>query len=336
VLATWSVQRLAEQTVAIPVDAGNVGSITRQVAAGAGGVVLFGAQAPADLASSLARLVRNAPSGVVPFIMTDEEGGAVQRMANLVGWIPSARQMAATMTPAEIERLALRIGRGMKAAGVTMDLAPVLDLDAGQGPNARNPDGTRSFSPVAKTATADGLAFATGLRAAGVVPVAKHFPGLGGATGNTDFTAAATVPWSNLQVNGLLPFEAAVRARIPAVMVANASVPGLTNLPASISSAVITTVLRERLGFSGLVITDSLSAVALRDAGYSVPRASVAALAAGADLVVYSADASTVAGLTSQTVRAIVSSVGSGQLSRSRLQNAVLHILGAKQVDLCE
>jgi beta-N-acetylhexosaminidase len=89
VLATWSVQRLAEQTVVIPVDAGNVGAVAGEVAAGAGGVILFGAQAPADLASSLARLVRNAPSGIAPLIMTDEEGGAVQRMANLVGWIPS-------------------------------------------------------------------------------------------------------------------------------------------------------------------------------------------------------------------------------------------------------
>jgi beta-N-acetylhexosaminidase len=289
VLATWSVQRLAEQTVVIPVDAGNVGAVAGEVAAGAGGVILFGAQAPADLASSLARLVRNAPSGIAPLIMTDEEGGAVQRMANLVGWIPSARQMAATMTPAEIQRLALGIGRRMQAAGVTMDLAPVLDLDGGQGPNARDPVGTRSFSPVAKTASADGLAFAAGLRAAGVVSVAKHFPGLGGATGNTDFTAAATLPWSSLQTGGLLPFQAAIRARIPAVMVANASVPGLTNLPASISPAVITTVLCKRLGFSGLVVTDSLSAGALRAAGYSVPRASVHALAAGADMVLYTA-----------------------------------------------
>jgi beta-N-acetylhexosaminidase len=335
VLATWTVTRLAEQTVVIPVDEGDVGAIGAQVAAGAGGVILFGSRAPADLGSALARLVARAPGGIAPFIMTDEEGGVVQRMANLVGPLPSARTMGATMTPAEIQRLALQVGRKMKAAGVTMDLAPVLDLDGGPGPSATNPDGTRSFSPVEQTATAAGLAFAGGLRAAGVVAVVKHFPGLGGSTGNTDTMAASTLPWSTLRGNGLLPFVAAVRAGVPAVMVSNAAVPGLTTLPASVSPIVITTVLRGQLHFSGLVITDSLSAAALPAAGYSIPRASAAALRAGADMVLYNATPSTVAGLTNQVVHAIESAVASGALSRHRLQEAVLHILTAKHVDLC-
>jgi beta-N-acetylhexosaminidase len=334
-LATWSVKRLAEQTVVIPVAEGDVGSAAPEVAAGAGGVILFGAQAPPGLTSSLAQLVRTAAGGVPPLVMADEEGGAVQRMANLVGSIPSAREMAATMTPAQIERLALQAGRRMKAAGVTMDLAPVLDLDGAQGPSATNPVGTRSFSPVAATASADGLAFAAGLEAAGVVPVVKHFPGLGGASANTDVAAASTRPWTNLQAGGLLPFTAAIRAGIPAVMVTNATVPGLTQLPASISPTVITQVLRQQLGFSGLVLTDSLSAGALSDAGYSVPAASVSALAAGADMVLYNADPKTVASLTDQTVLAITAAVGSGKLTRSRLENAVQHILYAKHIDLC-
>jgi beta-N-acetylhexosaminidase len=183
--------------------------------------------------------------------------------------------------------------------------------------------------------SADGLAFSAGLEAAGVVPVVKHFPGLGGATANTDVTPALTVLWSNLQVNGLLPFTAAVRAGVPAVMVTNATVPGLTTLAASIAPAVITQVLRQQLGFAGLVLTDSLSAVALSAVGQSVPKASVDALAAGADMVPYSADPSTVASVMDQTVQAIVSAVGSGELSRSRLENAVLHILDAKHIDLC-
>ncbi len=335
VLATWSVKRLAEQTVVVPIDEDEVGLAAPEVAAGAGGVILFGTQAPPGLTSSLAQLVRNATGGVPPFVMADEEGGAVQRMANLVGSIPSPREMAATMTPAQIERLALQTGRRMRAAGVTMDLAPVLDLDGGQGPNAADPVGTRSFSLAGKTASADGLAFSVGLEEAGVVPVVKHFPGLGGATANTDVSPASTLPWSNLQVNGLLPFTAALHAGVPAVMVTNASIPGLTNLPASISPTVITQLLRHQLGFSGLVLTDSLSAVALSAAGYSVPSASIGALAAGADMVLYNADARSVAILTDQTVQAIVSAVGSDELSKSRLENAVLHILDAKHVDLC-
>lgn len=335
VLATWSVNRLAEQTLVIPVDESNVAAVTSEVTAGAGGVILFGASAPANLAAELQRLAVSAPNHVAPFVMTDEEGGDVQRMANLVGSIPSARQMGATMTPAQINHLASGLARRMRAAGVTMDLAPVLDVDGGQGPNDRDPDGTRSFSADEKVAATDGLAFAAGLRAGGIEAVVKHFPGLGGATGNTDATPAATPPWSTLQRVGLLPFEDAIHANAPAVMIANASVPGLTELPASISSAVITGVLRHQLGYQGLVITDSLSAKALSAIGYSVPAATVAAIEAGADAVLYSADPAKVAALTNETVSALVSAVRSGTLDRSRLVGAVTHILTVKGVDLC-
>lgn len=334
-LATWSISRLAEQTIVVPVPESNVAAVAPEVAAGSGGVILFGASAPAGLAPTLTRLAAGAPGGISPFVMTDEEGGAVQRMANLVGQIPSAREMAATMTPAQIKSLAERAGLRMKAAGITMDLAPVLDLDARPGPSAANPDGSRSFSPSATTATTDGLAFASGLQAAGVIPVVKHFPGLGGARANPDVRPTSTLPWRSLQLNGLLPFQAAVRAGIPAVMVANASVPGLTGLPASISPAVETRLLRTRLGFHGLVLTDSLSAPALSAAGYSVPAASVAALAAGADMVLYNAPTSSVSSLTGQIVAAIRAAVISGRLPRPRLQNAVQHILKAKHISLC-
>jgi len=267
--------------------------------------------------------------------MTDEEGGVVQRMANLVGSIPSARQMGATMTPAQIKELASGLARRMLAAGVTMDLAPVLDVDGGQGPNDRDPDGTRSFSADEKIAAADGLAFAAGLQAGGIVPVVKHFPGLGGATGNTDVTPASTPPWSTLKRVGLLPFEDAVDSQVPAVMIANATVPGLTNLPASISFSAITGVLRDQLGYQGLVITDSLSAAALSAIGYSVPAATVAAIEAGADMVLYNADSDAVASLQNETAAAVVSAVDAGKLDRGQLVTAVTHILAVKHVNLC-
>ena len=144
-----------------------------------------------------------------------------------------------------------------------------------------------------------------------------------------------TLPWSSIERNALLPYQAAVRAGLPAVMVSNASVPGLTALPASLSSTVITGVLRGRLGFSGLVLTDSLSAGAISAAGYSVPRATVAALNAGADLVLFNATSGTVAGLTAQTVTAIVTAVRSGALSMARLLDAATHVLHAKGSNLC-
>ncbi len=334
-LKRWGLRRLAGQTVVVPVEETDVASVAPEVAAGAGGVILFGTSAPSDLGAALARLVKQAPGGVTPLVMTDEEGGAVQRMANLVGALPAPRTMGATMTARQIRRVAHRAGLRMRAAGVTMDLAPVLDLDGRPGPSATNPDGTRSFSPNRRTATADGLAFAAGLEHAGVVPVVKHFPGLGGATANPDVAPAATRPWRALKRRGFRPFAAAVAAGAPAVMVADARVPGLTRKPATLAAAVVHRVLRRRLGFSGLVLTDSLSAVAVRDAGYTVPSAGVQALRAGADMVEYGAAPSEVGPLTRATVRAVVSAVRAGTLSRHRLRDAVLHVLHAKHVRLC-
>lgn len=330
VLSTWSLQRLAAQAVVVPVDESAVGAVAPEVAAGAGGVILFGSSAPADLGASLAALMRGAPDGVAPLVMSDEEGGAIQRLPSLAGRLPSPRQMAATMSAAQIQALAVDTGRRMRAAGVTMDLAPVLDLDGGDGPNAADPDGTRSFSVDASVASADGIAFAAGLQSSGVVPVVKHFPGLGGATGNTDVVAAITQPWSVLQGAGLLPFAAAIHAGVPAVMVGNAGVPGLSALPSSLSPAVIGGVLRGRLGFGGLVMTDSLSAVSVSAAGYSVPAAATAALAAGADMVLFNGDAAAVPSLTAAVVQAIAAGV-----PRPRLEDAALHVLAAKHLTLC-
>lgn len=335
VVAGWSLRRQARQTIVVPVQETAVAAVGTEVAAGVGGVILFGSKAPTDLRARLKALTGQALGGIAPMVMTDEEGGAVQRMANLVGSMPSARTMAATMTPSEVRQLARRVGTRMHDAGVTVDLAPVLDLDNGVGPNASNPDGTRSFNLNSTTATHYGLAFARGLLDAGVVPVVKHFPGLGQATANTDVAAAWTQPWSVLQKHGLLPFTAAVTAGMPAVMTTNARVPGLAPLPASLSWRATHQVLRGQLAFRGLVITDSLSAVAIQAAGFHIPAATVRALVVGADMVLFGAPAGQVADVTHRVVRAIVNAVDSGTLTRARLSGAVVHVLDAKHVSLC-
>jgi len=335
VVAGWSLRRQARQTIVVPVQEIDVAAVDAEVAAGVGGVILFGSKAPADLGTRLKALTRQALDGIAPMVMTDEEGGAVQRMANLVGSMPSARTMAATMTPSEVRQLTRRVGTRMRGAGVTVDLAPVLDLDHGVSPNATDPDGTRSFGLNSAIATRYGLAFARGLLDAGVVPVVKHFPGLGQATANTDVAAAWTQPWSVLRRHGLLPFTGAINAGMPAVMTTNARVPGLTTLPASLSWRATRQVLRRQLGFQGLVVTDSLSAVAVRSAGFHIPGATVRALIVGADMVLFGAPADQVADVTHRTVQAIVNAVGSGTLAGTRLRRAVVHVLQAKHVDLC-
>ncbi len=332
-LASWSVARLATQLVIVPVEEEDIAAAAPAVAQGVGGVLLFGSQAPLGTAASLQSLVRSAPGGVGPLVMTDEEGGGVQRMANLVGRMPWARQMAQTMSPGQVEALAKSVGARMLEAGVTMDLAPVADVDGGAGPNARNPDGMRSFSANPQIAATYALAFADGLEAAGVIPVFKHFPGLGGANGNPDSGPAATQPYSSLVAGGLVPFRAAVAAGVPVVMVANASVPGLTSSPASLSPVVIKGLLVQRMGFSGLVITDSLNAGAIQALHLSIPQAAVQAIAAGADMVMFNTSAPDT---TLQNIAAAVeTAVAQGEISRATLVAAAGKVLATKRVDLC-
>jgi beta-N-acetylhexosaminidase len=331
VIRTWSLQRRAATVVVVPVLNFNVGGAAAELRDGAGGLLFLGnAPAPSNLGARL--------SSVHALVMADEEGGGIQRLAPLVSNLPWPRQMAATMTSAQVQMLATRSGRQMRAAGVTVDLAPVLDVDARPGPSARNPDGARSFSGDATTAARYGIAFMRGLRAAGVTPVVKHFPGLGGSVGNTDVTSATTTAQ-------LGPFRSAISAGAPAVMVANAAVKGVTSLPATLSRAVMTTMLRGQLGFHGLVVTDSLSAGAVQIVVPSLAEAVVRSLTAGADLTLFGSTLTVsstqrlapaaVRQTFDQIVTAVATAVHSGRLAGSRLDAAVGAVLAAQHVDLC-
>lgn len=317
-------------------------SVARQ--AGAGGILLLGSvPGAATLRDDLAGLATGGAGNML--VMTDEEGGEVQRLLPDVTSMPWPRTMAGTMTPAQVEALAHSVGAEMRALGVDMDLAPVLDLDGGPALSASDPDGPRSFSTDPAIASAYGQAFLSGLDESGVTGVVKHFPGLGESTGNTDYGPAATQPYASLEAAGLLPFEKAIGAGARAVMVANASVPGLTATPASLSPAVITGLLRDQLHFGGLVMTDSLSAGAISSAGYTVASAAVAAVEAGADMVLFgstltAADSADLAPSplsqeVAAVVGALVGAVSAGALPTARLDQAVDDVLAAGGVDLC-
>ena len=345
VVDSWTDARKAAQTLAVPVLGAAPGSIAVALSYQAGGMLLLGSVPPASQLASALRPAVETSSLPRPMVMVDQEGGGVQRLGADVTSIPWPRQMASTMTPTQVTQLAETVGRQMASLGVGVDLAPVLDLDGGPQLSASDPDGPRSFSPDPAVAAGYGDAFAAGLRAAGVLAVVKHFPGLGGATGNTDYGPASTRPIAQLQTGGLIPFERSLATGVRAVMVANATVPGLTTGPASVSAAAITDLLRTQLHFDGLVMTDSLSAGALTAAGYDLPSAIVAALRAGADMVLFGstltpADTAALAPgpLAAQTkalIDAVTKAVASGALPESRLDDAALHVVQAKGLDLC-
>jgi beta-N-acetylhexosaminidase len=331
---TWSLDRKAAQLIAVPSEEDDPAAVAPAVAAGAGGVVLYGTAAPANLAAQLATLRAGAADGVAPLVMVDEEGGQIQRLRNVVGPQAAPRDLAQTNSPQAIQLTAAALGQSLHALGIQVDLAPVLDLDAGPGPDDTHPVGSRAFSVDPAITSTDGVAFLQGLEAGGVLPVVKGFPGEGTATANADYGVAVTQPFAALQARGdLEPFSAAIRAGAPAVMVANEIVPGLTASPATLSPQVITGLLRTQLGFQGLVLTDSLSAATVAHAGYAVPDAAVAAIAAGADLILYTAvnPVATFLGVVARLAAAVTS----GQLPVQRLDDALAHVLRAKGYSGC-
>jgi beta-N-acetylhexosaminidase len=319
-VSLWSAWQLAGAVLMAPAQLDDLAASQQVVASGVGGVVLFGSPS-GDVRAQLRRL--HAAAGAWPLLIaSDEEGGGIQRLAALTGALPWPRDLAAR-GPAGIRAAARTMGLALRALTVRIDLAPVADLDAGPGPDAAHPDGKRSFSADPATATADVLAFARGLLDAGIVPVVKHYPGLGTATANTDAGAAVTAALPLLEKRDLVPFAAAVHAGLPAVMTSNAVVPGLSPLPVSLSAAA-NRLLREHLGFHGVIITDSLSAGAISAAGFTVGAATVRALAAGADAVIVGrGDTRNPGALVGPVRAAIVAAVQSGRLPTARLREAV-------------
>jgi beta-N-acetylhexosaminidase len=274
IVSTWTVAQLANETIAIPVEATNIGALAPAARAGYGGILLFGSTAPASMPQVLATLQRERPGHYAWMVMTDEEGGGVERLTNVAGSFPWAQTMGKNLSAVQITAIARRVGTALVAAGVNTDLAPVLDVDGrAQFPGAANPDGYRSFSGVATTAATDGSAFMKGLLEGGVLSVVKHFPGLGYATRNTDYGPAATLSWAQLQSTGLVPFRDAIANGANAVMMSNARIPGLTSLPAGLSPVAVQAL--RSLGFNGVIVTDSLSAGAISALHLSVAAASV-------------------------------------------------------------
>lgn len=336
-VSSWTLPQLASETIVVSVNVANVGAMVPAARGGFGGLLLFGASAPVNIASTMARVQARTLHPYPMLIMTDEEGGGVQRLTNVIGSIPWASTMGKNLTPQRIASLGARIGAAMLSAGVNVDLAPVLDVDGRKiEPGRLDPDGYRSFSGSANVVAQDATAFMQGLTRANVTSVIKHFPGLGGASQNTDYGPATTKPWQQLKKTGLVPFEVAIKAGAPAVMLSNATVPGLTSLPASLSPVVVRE-LREGLGFKGLIMTDSLTAGAIEAIHLAPPVAAVEALQAGVNMILAGAPQAPIAtlALAQSIADAVVHAVNGGALALSTLQSDAAQVLALRNVLSC-
>ncbi|WP_426717874.1 glycoside hydrolase family 3 N-terminal domain-containing protein [Corynebacterium auriscanis] len=187
-----------------------------------------------DPARSIAALERRAGEKLT--ISVDEEGGEVQRLSGIVGKLPSPREMAATMTPQQVRAMMAEHGRKLRALGVTVDFAPVLDLGGAQDISA-NGIGSRAFSADPRVVATYGRAYAEGLRDAGIVPVFKHFPGHGHVKGDSHLGTVVSPPLSVMENQDLLPFRQLATMGTESVgdrpAPAGASAPGRAGQPGS-------------------------------------------------------------------------------------------------------
>ncbi|HEV2141624.1 MAG TPA: glycoside hydrolase family 3 N-terminal domain-containing protein, partial [Candidatus Dormibacteraeota bacterium] len=222
--------------------------VLRAAKRGLGGVVLFARNV--EDGAQLRRLVdslHEARAGLL--VAIDEEGGDVTRLEARSGSsYPGNLALGAAADPALTEAVARAIGGDLAARGIDVDLAPVADVNT----DPRNPViGVRSFGPDPVQVASQTAAWVKGLQSTGVAACAKHFPGHGATSADSHLE----VPVGESEVR---PFEAAIAEGVRAVMSAHIVVPGIGDAPATINPSVMTGLLRGRLGFDGLAISDGL------------------------------------------------------------------------------
>jgi beta-N-acetylhexosaminidase len=254
-----------------------------------GGVILFPSTgvSPSVLADQVDRLRHAARKAGYPepLVAIDQEGGEVKRLPDEPPDLAPS-QMGRSGGASSARAQGLVTGNALARIGIDVDLAPVLDLGQSGSFVA-----SRTFGDDPKQVAALGGAFADGLEEGHVAATAKHFPGLGSASANSDLGPSLVDASKDDLEADLEPFEAAIDASIPLIMVSNATYSAYDpDRPASVSPRVIGGLLRDSLGYSGVVITDDLDAGAVTAAGLDQSAAAVAAAKAGADLLLFALD----------------------------------------------
>jgi len=304
--------------------------LQRELEAGLGGVVLFARNVrnPAQL-RKLTGAIRIRPDVVVAI---DEEGGDVTRLEAVRGSsVPGALALGEIDDPALTEAVATAVAGALRDVGVTHDLAPVADVNT----NPRNPViGIRSFGSDPARVGRHVAASVRGLQAGGVAACVKHFPGHGaaGVDSHHGLPTIEATPDELTRVE-LVPFVAAFEAGALSLMTAHIVVPALDAVPATLSQRILTGLLREELGYQGMVVTDALEMGAIAST-YGMGEAAVLALAAGADALCLGHDIDT--SHVALVSGAIEAAVRDGRLSEERLAEAAGRVSGSHAPALTE
>ncbi len=324
-LAALSTRQLAGQRIVVGWSGSRIpGWLVGRVRRGeVGGVIAFAdnIRSRRSLPAQLRRLQRvPRPVGAPLLTMLDQEGGLVQRLPGAPGRSAAA---LGRRGPAATRRAGLATAANLRAAGVNVNLAPVMDLGR---PGSYQRATGRAFATRPGPVGRLGSAFAAGLQRGGVAASLKHFPGLGGVPGDED-GRVQTVPYrvATLRRADMPPFAAGIAAGAALVMTSTARYPALDRGPALLSRRITTGELRGRLRFAGVTITDDLDVRALR--AYGPRRLGVRASAAGNDLLLYAQSGRHAA----LGLNAVTGAVRRGTLPRRELEAAVRRILALRR-----
>ena len=250
------------------------------------GLILFKINCgdPAQLLS-LCRTIWQSFDAVPPFIAIDQEGGRVHRLPAPFSHFPAAARIGARHDPELAYRLGNATAAELSLTGVNLNFAPVLDVQS----NPNSPIiGDRAFASAPASVIEIAAAWTQGLRDGGVIPCGKHFPGHGDVDKDSHFDLPIVrKSIDELQATELPPFAHACRNRIEALMTAHVAYPALDpKLPATLSKAIVTGLLRHQLGYDGVVFSDDMEMKAVSDR-YSVEAATALAVRAGVDVLLY-------------------------------------------------
>ena len=292
-----------------------------------GGVILFARniEAPEQVAE-LSHDIQSLASETPLWVSVDQEGGRVARLrAPFTEWPPmAALGRAGDVTLAS--KFAAALAAELKAVGITLDYAPVLDIHT----NPKNPViGDRALADDAAVVGRLGAAIVRGLQDNGVAACGKHFPGHGDTSVDSHFELPLVEhPPDRIRRVESVPFREAIAARVAFIMTAHVLVPSIDEeKPATLSRRIVYDLLRDELGFEGVIVSDDLEMKAIA-ATYSVPDAAVQAIAAGCDALLICAghvDAQVAA------LEALVHAVEDGQIPYKRLEDALTRNRRAKE-----
>lgn len=262
--------------------------------------------------------------GIPALITMDHEGGMVVRFAENATHYPGNMGLVATGNPNNAYEVGKKSGQELRHFGVNTNLAPVLDVNN----NPQNPViGVRSFSDLPEVVSKYGLKLIEGYRESKVLTTAKHFPGHGDTTVDSHY-GLPLIPHSKdrLYEIELAPFIDAIEAGVDSIMSAHIIFSAFDDeLPATLSHKVLTELLRDELGFDGIIMTDEMRMQAIRS-NFEVGEAAIMAIEAGADMLLYAESTST----SLEAYAGVLKAVKDGDISEERINESVRRILEKK------